>query len=184
MTWKLIGWNAGTGSPQTIRLVLLLVAFAVLAAFAAACGSDGISNVAHTTTGDKAVDADAAPIFIPDRTLPLDDLIAAGWKKSKQYSTETVPGTLDIWYGFFNKKDIEVRFYSSHQDALTLGVESADGAIERRLRQGGPTGASTRGAGSAGVTRYEAYLIAGNTVMLCEFAIETCTDLVDLVSGP
>ena len=184
MTWKLIGWNAGTGSPQTIRLVLLLVAFAVLAAFAAACGSDGISNVAHTTTGDKAVDADAAPILIPDRTLSLDDLIAAGWKKSKQYSTETVPGTLDIWYGFFNKKDIEVRFYSSHQDALTLGVESADGAIERRINPSEGALDVFNPGGATSATKYAAYLIAGNTVMLCEFGIETCTDLVDLVSSP
>ena len=163
----------------------LLAALALLAA--AACGSDDSPAPNDTNAaGAEAVSSsseDAPLVLAAGRTITVDDLVAAGWKKSKQYSTDTVPDATEIWYGFFNQKDVEVRFYATHQDALGTGVVSAEEATGKKLRQGGSVGASNRGAGSTGVTKYEAFLVAGNTVMLCELDTTVCEELVANVSG-
>jgi hypothetical protein len=61
-----------------------------------------------------------------DSFYTIEDLEAVGFKKNRQFGVETVPGTTDIWYGFFQQRDIEVRFYESHQSAVELGVEPAE----------------------------------------------------------
>lgn len=165
------------------RVLVLALLFA-LAATAVACGSDGDSVPADS--GGESDDAlsSVSITLHADRTFTFDDYVAAGWKKSKQFPTDTVPGSTDIWYGFFDRKDIEVRFYNSHDDAKTLGVESAAAAIDQKFREGGQVGASNRGAGSAAVTKYKAFAVIGNTVVLCELNVDTCTGLADaLASG-
>ena len=68
-------------------------------------------------------------------SLTFDDYVAAGWKKSKQFDTSTVPEATDIWHGFwgldpYDRKDIEVRFYDSHEIAKTYGFDNASEEIE------------------------------------------------------
>jgi len=116
-------------------------------------------------------------IVWPDGTYAIDDVIAAGWKKSKQFSTETVPYATDIWYGFFNRKDIEVRVYESHRDALEHGVPSADEAVARTGAQRG--GWRLLDFGGAAKTKYQAYAVVGNLVMLCETELAVCEDLIE-----
>lgn len=167
-----------------------LWAFPALAAVAAliACGSS--DDAAAPVSNDTSAAAESAPavdeelakvstIVLIDQTFTFDDYVAAGWKKSKQFATDTVPGSQDIWYGFFNQKDIEVRFYATHEDAVTLGAESAAGSIDQSFREGGQFGSSNRGAGSSAVTKYKAYAVVGNTVMLCELGVATCEALAD-----
>ena len=154
-----------------------------------ACGSDDAGAPASSDAGAEsppAIDdelAKVSTIALTDRTFTFDDYVAAGWKKSKQFPTDTVPGSEDIGYGFFNQKDIEVRFYPSHEDAATLGAESAAGAIDQSFREGGQFGSSNRGAGSSAVTKYKAYAVVGNTVMLCELDVATCQRLVDALGS-
>ena len=176
------------GMPVWALPAIAAVALAALAA----CGSDDAVAPASSDAGAggvatvAAVDDDLAKvstIVLTDRTFTFDDYVAAGWKKSKQFSTETVPGSEDIWYGFFNQKDIEVRFYATHEDAVTLGAESAAGAIDQSFRAGGQFGSSNRGAGSSAVTKYKAYAVVGNTVMLCELDIATCVVLADALES-
>ncbi|MDP6667658.1 MAG: hypothetical protein QF357_09715, partial [Dehalococcoidia bacterium] len=95
----------------------------------------------------------------------------------------TVPDANDIWYGFFNAKDIEIRFYDTHEIASTSGVENASAAIDQSFREGGSIGASNRGAGSSAVTKYKAFAVVGNTVMLCELSVESCVALADALDG-
>ena len=57
---------------------------------------------------------------------------------------------------------------------MDVGRESAEAAIKTEKVSG-------RGAGFSSVTLYGAYLIAGNVVMLCEFSVQDCTDLLDEV---
>ena len=114
--------------------------------------------------------------------------MAAGWKKSKQFDTSTVPEATDIWHGFwgldpYDRKDIEVRFYDSHEIAKTYGFDNASEAIDQSFREGGRTGASNRGAGSSAVTKYKAFAVVGNTVMLCEQSIDSCVALADILGG-
>ena len=148
------------------------------------CGSDDTASPPVSSSGAADSQLEVFPVLLPDRVISFDEFVSAGWKKSREYAVDTVPGATEIWYGFFNQKDIEIRFYASHDAALGQGRDSAELAIDRKLRQGGQVGASNRGAGSTGVTKYGAYVVAGNTVMLCELDVKTCTDLVDVVSGP
>ena len=158
-------------------LLLLLTAVSI------GCGSSETAPTPESSSGAAEPELEVFPVLLPDRVISFDDFVSAGWKKSREYDIDTVPGATEIWYGFFNQKDIEIRFYASHDAALGQGRDSAELAIDRKLRQGGQVGASNRGAGSTAVTKYTAYVVAGNTVMLCELAVKTCTDLVEAVGG-
>lgn len=165
------------------RLALLVLPVALMALVAVACGSDSDgAPAASSGDTDEALASVSATLYV-DRSFTFDDFVAAGWKKSKQFPTDTVPGSTDIWYGFFDQKDIEVRFYNSYADASTLGLESASGAIDQRFREGGQIGASNRGAGSSGVTKYKAFAVVGDTVILCELGVDTCRALADALAA-
>ena len=162
-------------------LATLIAAFSLLLA----CSSESNSGdevAAPAMEVDDAL-AEVSTILAPEKSFTFDDYVAAGWKKSKQYDTETVPQATDIWYGFFNAKDIEVRFYESHEIAKTAGFENAADAIDQSFREGGQYGASNRGAGSSAVTKYKAFAVVGNTVMLCEQSVESCIALADVLGN-
>ena len=165
------------------RRALLVSGLLLLSAVIIGCGSDDIAPPPASSSGAADSEVEVFPVLLPERVITFDDFVSAGWKKSREYAVDTVPGATEIWYGFFNQKDIEIRFYASHDAALGQGRESAESAIDRKLRQGGQVGASNRGAGSSGGTKYGAYVVAGNTVMLCELDEKTCTDLIDVVGG-
>ncbi len=163
--------------PHRSRTVVFITALvAALGLFSVvACGSDS-----PAASGDEPQlrDADGQGGLLEDRlitnasgTYTMDDLTALGFKKSKQFSTETLPAATDVWYGFFNQKDIEVRVYENHADALEFGVEPAEVAIDKEPGQTDyliPV-----------VNRYPAFAVVGNMVMLCERQLATCTDLID-----
>ena len=117
-------------------------------------------------------DEDGIRIMLkPNGIFSMDDLVKSGFKKSKQFDTSTVPGATEVWYGFFNKKDIEVRIYESHETAISLGKDPAEIVLGKKPGQTDyliPV-----------VNRYPAYAIVGNIVMLCERELKTCIDLVD-----
>ena len=84
-----------------------------------------------------------------DKNFTVDDLVDAGWKKSKEFITDAknengdllTPEAKEIWYGFFKRKDIEIRFYENHSMSSTFGKESAEKATIPNLveseRKGG-----------------------------------------------
>ena len=166
------------------RLALLATLITVFSlVIACGSGSDSADDVAAPATEADDALAEVSKILVPEKSFTFDDYVAAGWKKSKQYDTETVPQATDIWYGFFNAKDIEVRFYESHEIAKTAGFENAAEAIDQSFREGGQYGASNRGAGSSAVTKYKAFVVAGNTVMLCEQSVDSCIALADVLGN-
>ena len=169
----------------TGTLVLFLVIASV--AFVFGCGSsnggdaDGASEAevaevvdegAVVTIGDRA---ELRASTRPNSVFTIDDFIEAGWKKNKEYPLETLPEATGAYFGFYNRKDIEIRFYPSHDVAMVAGRESAETAIETEKLSG-------RGAGFSSVTLYGAYVVAGNTVMLCEISVTDCTDLLDQIA--
>ena len=162
-------------------LATLITVFSML--IACGSGSDSADDVAAPATEADDALAEVSRILATEKSFTFDDYVAAGWKKSKQYDTETVPQATDIWYGFFNAKDIEVRFYESHEIAKTAGFENAAEAIDQSFREGGQYGASNRGAGSSAVTKYKAFVVAGNTVMLCEQSVDSCIALADVLGS-
>ena len=148
---------------------LTLIAAAVIA-ISCGSGSEG--------SGDQSSGAESSgePLIIQvDQVFTPDSFTQLGWKKSKQYDTETVPESTEIWYGFFNQKDIEIRFYETHAAAIEFGIPSAEAAIEGAVgrSQGGRLLDFSGGSFSA----YADYLVAGNAVLMCELERSTCEGL-------
>ena len=162
------------------RLMLALATLVWVMWLSIACGSsdeqtsNGVAEVAVdevtvVTIGDRP---ELRGSTRPSATFIADDFVEAGWKKNKEYDLDTLPEAEAALFGFFNRKDIELRFYPSHEIAMSAGKDSAEQAIATEKVSG-------RGAGFSSVTLYGAYLIAGNVVMLCEFSVQDCTDLLD-----
>jgi len=141
-------------------------------------GGDGepavaaVDENAVVTIGDRA---ELRASTRPSSVFTVDDFIEAGWKKNKEWPLDTLPEATGAYFGFYNRKDIEIRVYPSHDVAMAAGRESAETAIETEKLSG-------RGAGFSSVTLYGAYVVAGNTVMLCEISVTDCTDLLDQIA--
>lgn len=143
--------------------VIMAVALAL-----AACGSD---------SGGATDTAEDGPLVVRDGdTFNADSFVNAGWKKSKEFSTETVPESNAIWYGFYKGQDVEIRFYDSHADALGPGVESASAAVNR-VSNANLEGNAIFASGQR--TQYADFLVAGNAVILCQTDISICAELVE-----
>lgn len=152
------------------RVTLALLAVATITVVAG-CGAS--ESDAGSVEGNKTGTVDEEGLRLitqPDAVYTVDDLTAVGYKKNRQFGAETVPGALDIWYGFFDQRDIEVRFYESHTVALDVGVGPAEVIIVRTAGQRDPL--------IPVVNLYPAYAVAGNTVMLCERQLATCEALI------
>ena len=161
-------------SPRSILLASLLTV--ALAGLAACGGGEAVPKAADAEATQPA--GEGASIVLVDRVYTIDDVAAAGWKKSKEFSTDTVPQATVVWYGFFNRKDIEVRVYSSHADAVEYGTPSAEEAVKRGERGYGEGGDLADIAGTMRA-RYADYMIVGNLVMLCEDEVLVCQRLAD-----
>ena len=112
-------------------------------------------------------------------TFTMDSFIKAGWKKSKQYDTETVPNATEIWYGFYNRKDIEIRFYDNHQEAIEFGITAAEASIEGAVKRS--KGGKLLDFSGGSFSGYADYLIAGNAILLCEMDLSACEMLMENV---
>lgn len=120
--------------------------------------------------GDSGREIAVSMTARPAQTFTVDDLVAAGWKKKREFGTEGLPHAEAALFGFFNQKDIEIWFYGSHSDALEHGVGPAEQAIARKPGQTDYL--------IPQVNRYHAYAVVGNMVMLCEFELADCQALI------
>lgn len=158
-------------SPVTrprLGLSLLMAVAGLVAVMLVACGSE--------TTAPEAVNEDAPLGIRTGDTFEVDSFVTAGWKKSKEFSTETVPESNAIWYGFYKSQDVEIRFYGSHSDAMGPGVESASAAVGR-VSNANLQGNAIFASGQR--TQYNDFLVAGNTVILCQLDIAICAEMVE-----
>ena len=144
------------------------------------CGSSRSENgVVHDRSSDseKVVHAIGDRLEISAWTRPntefyYQDFIAAGWKQRQVYDVETLPSALEARYGFFNRRDVEIRRYANHEDAQSAGTRSAEEAIDRTVHDG---------SGFASRRVYGGYLVAGNFVMMCEISTDDCLELIAAV---
>jgi len=170
------------GLRKRLRHVICLLLLAAGLLLIAGCASEDAPTATRAAEGQPAATAtpageegiDEAPVVRPDRTYTIDDVVAAGYKKSKEIPTDTLPNATAAWYGFFNQKDIEVWTYATHGDAVEFGAGPADEATGRDWRKGG----GEKGAGTKAMFSYGAYLIVGNMVLLCELDVAHCESLV------
>ena len=118
----------------------------------------------------------------------IADFETAGLKKPKSIQADAVdkktgepitPNAKEIHVGFFKStmgpKDIELRIYSSHQEALDFGVSPAEKTINAAVEAGG----AVKGAGTFAKSSYGAYIVSGNAIMLCQVQIEVCDELAE-----
>ena len=162
---------------QLLKLVLIgLVLFAVSACASATTEEENFQQISD-----------------PGQLFTLDDLLKTTFKESSNYSTEGLPGSSDVSYGFLritggDPYEYEVRFYKSHQEAVDLGTPLAiegsgetailsksdstykEGVKNRRMACGSGVGG---GARSGICSKFGSYAIFGNLVMLCEGADNT-----------
>tara|TARA_B100001029_G_scaffold179535_1_gene189426 strand:+ start:3981 stop:4493 length:513 start_codon:yes stop_codon:yes gene_type:complete len=162
---------------KNILLILIIsISFALIS-----CG-DGSSENGNSDDGG----------IVKSRTMnetsnySISDFETAGLKKPKSIKADAVdkktgekitPEATEVHVGFFKSslgpKDIEVRFYSSHEDAKTHGVPPAEKTINAAVEAGG----AVKGAGTFAKSSYGAYIVSGNAVMLCQVQIEVCDEL-------
>ena len=169
-----------------------------------ACGQDADAP-GRAIPGEEAFQK----VTPSDRVFTFDDLVAAGFKKSKEYDVEGLTAATGAWFGWWkpggdDPVDIEVRFYRSHADAVEHGTAFAEEAPgedaiinsndatwkedvrDRRSIIGGvPGGGARSGAGP----KYPDYAIFANMVILCEgttsdHSMERCESLVDALRAP
>ena len=151
--------------------VAILIALTT-AVLLAGCGSSDSAAVSSEIESEE----DPVPMLRPDGLFTLDDVIAVGWKKSKELSSETLPDATGVWYGFYNQRDVEIWIYPSHEIAIKSGRGPADIAIGK----GKPAPFAVGGI-SATKKSYGAYGIVGNLVLMCEVKIDDCEGLLNSI---
>ena len=157
---------------------LLVFSIIGLAAIAlAACGSDseaGSADLAGSGAASAVDDSVWTVIVRTGDSFDVDSFVAAGFKKSKEFSTETIPDASAIWYGFYSQRDVEIRFYGSHAEAIGSGATAARAAVDRSPNSNIGGGIITS---TGNRTQYHDFLVAGNAVVLCQTDIAPCEEL-------
>tara|TARA_Y100000590_G_C14893859_1_gene703758 strand:+ start:60 stop:512 length:453 start_codon:yes stop_codon:yes gene_type:complete len=132
------------------------------------CSSSKISQ----PEGIESTDEISTSLIIEsDNIYSIEDLIKIGWKKNKKLDNSSFQGTKGIWYGFFNRKDVEIWIYDSHSNAITYGKPYAEKAISKKPTNKDPTNPTE--------IRYYAYAVMGNILMLCESQLSVCEQLIE-----
>ena len=90
----------------------------------------GISLALLTACGGE-VEFQFQKVAPSEEIYEFGDFKAIGFKKSKQYDVTGLPGGVDAYMGFFgsdpyNRKQYELRFYASHEDAVEQGTPPAE----------------------------------------------------------
>ena len=159
---------------RTWFAIVISIAVALLVGCGSDAPEDGASNVAEaidemaiTAIGDRP---EISAWTRRNSEFTYEQFIAAGWKQFQIYDVDTLPKALDARYGFFNRRDVEIRRYPSHADAMDVGAKSAQEAIERVVHDG--SGFTSRRV-------YGGYLVAGNLVMMCEVSTDDCIELIE-----
>ena len=178
------------------RYELILTTFILAALFGSGCTDDR----------ENPVGGDLNQIADSGRIIQVSELLNSSFKKSKEYTTEGLPGADTVIYGFLkvdsDSFDYEVRFYKNHKESVELGAEFAEegsgpyavlkkrdalykeGIRDRRVVIGGLEGAIE--GGSTG-PKYGGYLIYENLIMLCQGAnveqsMERCEFLTNMLN--
>ena len=121
---------------------------------------------------EAEIDPSATSLIIESSTIySIDDLIDAGWKKDRKFDNSEYPETVEIAYGFFQRKDIEAWVYNSADEAKKFGVNYGEQAVDKKPGQTDYL--------IPRVNRYHAYVIIGNLMLLCETEILDCQKLID-----
>lgn len=185
-------------------LVLLLTATAALVAIA--CGGEDTTTV-DSSGRPSSAGSDSFSRIRPARTYQLDEVVAAGFKRSKTYDVTALEGATEAVYGFYgadpyNRKEYEIRFYPTHDDAVRVGLPASQeawgadaklseddaawtvGLTDRRECQGNVRG--SHHVGKCLNPKYLDMVVYGNMVILCQGrevseSRQTCEELLKVL---
>ncbi len=166
-----------------VKLKIFFITILLSVSFIFGCG--------ETDTGESNTNEDGivtSRVINNDIVHTITDFEDAGLKKPKSIQADAVdkktgepitPNAKEIHVGFFKStmgpKDIELRIYTSHQEALDDGVNPAEKTINAAVEAGG----AVKGAGTFAKSSYGAYIVSGNAIMLCQVQIEVCDELAE-----
>ena len=147
----------------------------------AGCGS--VENNQLTPIAEK--------VTATDQIFSIEDFKIVGFKKSKEYKVDDLPGATSAFYGFIKNKldpddqkiDYEIRFYANHEDAVQIGTEYVENAtgeegciskdcalwtpdLKHRSFLAERLGNTHAGNGQP-KAKYVSYLIYGNMIIMC-----------------
>ena len=166
-----------------VKLKIFFITILLSVMFVFACGE---SDSGESNTNEDGIVT--SRIINNDMVHSIADFETAGLKKPKSIQADAIdkktgepitPNAKEIHVGFFKStmgpKDIELRIYSSHQEALDFGVSPAEKTINAAVEAGG----AVKGAGTFAKSSYGAYIVSGNAIMLCQVQIEVCDELAE-----
>lgn len=165
-----------------VRRACFAIVVPIVVGFVVGCGSDtseeggseiteAIDEMGITAIGDRP---EISAWTRPNREFAYEEFIEAGWKQHQIYEVDTLPNALEARYGFYNRRDVEIRRYPSHESAMSNGTASAEEALDRTVHDG---------SGFASRRVYGGYLVAGNLVMMCEVSTDDCIKLIEAAEG-
>ena len=171
-------WTFDFWSRSALLAALAISAVAVVIGCGSAAPEDGASDIAEaidesaiTAIGDRP---EISAWTRPNREFTYEKFIEAGWKQHQIYEVDTLPNALEARYGFYSRRDVEIRRYPSHDAAMNDGTASAEEALDRTVHDG---------SGFASRRVYGGYLVAGNLVMMCEVSTDDCIELIEATEG-
>ena len=166
---------------------------------AAACGSDVDGTAPVLGPGGELIAEGDAPASEPlvgfqkirptSHIYTVDEVVAAGFKKSKEYDVSGLTGATAAIYGFYGtdpyaREEYEIRFYNSHDDAVALGVPMAqeavgpdaklteeDSTLDEGLKERRECQGNIRGSHHVGLcltAKHQDFAVMGNFVVLCQ----------------
>ena len=81
---------------------------------------------------DSSGDALPAERVVTDLDdLSISSFAQRGFKQIKEPDKNYLEGVQEVWFGYYAKRDLEIRIYDSHEAALQLGVKPAREAIDQ-----------------------------------------------------
>ncbi|MSQ35459.1 MAG: hypothetical protein EXR57_06610 [Dehalococcoidia bacterium] len=195
------------------RFVLILVMAAAFLLAAGACGSDtqatpdGDAGAQSIQPSRKTSQSTFQKIRPTSHIYNLEEVVTAGFKKSKEYDVAGLDHATAAVYGFYGvdaykRQEYEIRFYATHADAVQYGIPMADegsgpdaklteddatwdeGITERRECLGNVRG--SHHVGKCMNPKFLAYAVVGNMVILCqgkeiEQSEMTCEELLKIL---
>ena len=120
--------------------IVVLIVFVFMVGCGGDASDDGGSDVTESVD-ETAINAigDRPEISAwtrPNREFGYEEFVAVGWKQHQIYDVDTLPNALEARYGFYNRRDVEIRRYPSHESAMTDGTASAEEALDRTVHDG------------------------------------------------
>ena len=144
-------------------------------------------------------------ISTSEKVFTIDDFYSMGFKKNKSYDVTELEGASDAVLGFWGEKKsesktYEIRIYTSHEDAISLGesfakevtgnnaiIKSSQSSWKEGLKDRRKSGGPSSSGDSGTFPRYGNYAIHGNVIMVCEgaeeIALKNCWDLINNLSN-